>query len=265
MNKIALSRFTEENERGFDILTNIQLNSKLAGSKTIYPPLAKPRRNCWSRAIALAHTETGPPGALAKLHSTPDLNGSVTPQPAEEEQAYYIVSGSRGEAREGAEEKDRLSRIEELSKEAFFAVAKHRRSKRLRKAPSELFRTQQLEPGSLRKHDALFDAGTPPRSGPSKKDSEQAATPSPDKLYSTSHKASGSFGLQRRSLADLKPIQKVLPLVESGRASDAGAAHGQPEKRSSKAAKSPGPLGRPIRTGAFQVLNSARAVAEGSN
>ena len=79
MNKIALARFTEENERGFDILTNIQLNAKVAGSKTVYPPQAKPKRNCWSRAIALSNTQIGLSGGLVKLHSTPELNGSATP------------------------------------------------------------------------------------------------------------------------------------------------------------------------------------------
>ena len=80
---------------------------------------------------------------------------------------------------------------------------------------------------------------------------------SPVKLNSHTPKVSGSLVMQRRSLADLKPIRKVLPLIEPAKVPGAASTeHGN----SSKSRKSPDVIGRAIRTGAFQVLNSARSV-----
>jgi hypothetical protein len=50
LNKVSHSRFKEELDRGFDILTNNPLKGPEA-SKTVYLPRATQQRGVWSRAL----------------------------------------------------------------------------------------------------------------------------------------------------------------------------------------------------------------------
>lgn len=50
LNKISHTRFKEENERGFDILTNDPLKGPEA-TKTVYQPRVTQPRGVWTKAM----------------------------------------------------------------------------------------------------------------------------------------------------------------------------------------------------------------------
>ena len=50
LNKVSHTRFKEELERGFDILTNAPLKGPEA-SRTVYLPKANQPRGVWTRAL----------------------------------------------------------------------------------------------------------------------------------------------------------------------------------------------------------------------
>ena len=56
LNKISHSRFKEEMERGFDILTNDPLKGPEA-SRTVYLPKANQPRGVWTRALQTVNSE----------------------------------------------------------------------------------------------------------------------------------------------------------------------------------------------------------------